>query len=89
MYKYICVDRGADLFQSQSTDLEAGEPTLKQVNWLKVGQHGSGHYIHKYEYCILFIDDSRVYVFAGLDHWTGLLGWTTGLTFDLILGVLC
>ena len=22
-------------------------------------------------------------LFAGLDHWTGLLDWTTGLTFDL------
>ena len=29
----------------------------------------------------------RVYLFAGLDHWTGLLDWTTGLTFDLILSV--
>ena len=27
-------------------------------------------------------------LFAGLDHWTGLLDWTTGLTFELILGVL-
>jgi hypothetical protein len=23
-----------------------------------------------------------VYLFTGLDHWTGLLDWTTGLTFD-------
>ena len=30
----------------------------------------------------------QVYLFAGLDHWTGLLDWTTALTFDLILGVL-
>ena len=22
-------------------------------------------------------------LFTGLDHWTGLLDWTTGLTFDL------
>ena len=27
---------------------------------------------------------SGLYLFAGLDHWTGLLDWTTGLTFDLI-----
>ena len=25
-----------------------------------------------------------VFVFTGLDYWTGLLDWTTGLTFDLI-----
>ena len=24
-----------------------------------------------------------VFVFTGLDYWTGLLDWTTGLTFDL------
>ena len=30
-----------------------------------------------------------VSVFAGLDHWSGLLDWTTGLTFDWILGILC
>ena len=30
-----------------------------------------------------------VSVFAGLDHWTGPLDWTTGLTFDRILGILC
>ena len=24
----------------------------------------------------------RVYLFTGLDHWTGLLDWTTGLTSD-------
>ena len=23
-----------------------------------------------------------VYLFTGLDHWTGLLDWTTGLTYD-------
>ena len=23
-----------------------------------------------------------VYLFTGLDHWTGVLDWTTGLTFD-------
>ena len=23
------------------------------------------------------------YLFTGLDHWTGLLDWTTGLTVDL------
>ena len=23
-----------------------------------------------------------VYLFTGLDHWTGILDWTTGLTFD-------
>jgi hypothetical protein len=27
-------------------------------------------------------DTGRVYLFTGLDHWTGLLDWTTGLTFD-------
>ena len=31
----------------------------------------------------------RVCLFAGLDHWTGLLDWTTGLIFDGILSVLC
>ena len=25
----------------------------------------------------------RVFVFTGLDYWTGLLDWTTGLTFEL------
>ena len=24
-----------------------------------------------------------VFVFTGLDYWTGLLDWTTGLTFEL------
>ena len=23
-----------------------------------------------------------MYLFTGLDHWTGLLDWTTGFTFD-------
>ena len=27
----------------------------------------------------------RVFVFTGLDYWTGLLDWTTGLTFELTL----
>ena len=25
----------------------------------------------------------RVFVFTGLDYWTGLLDWTTGLTLEL------
>ena len=24
----------------------------------------------------------RVYPFTGLDYWTGILDWTTGLTFE-------
>ena len=31
---------------------------------------------------ILTKDKSRVYPFTGLDYWTGILDWTTGLTFE-------
>ena len=33
----------------------------------------------------VYVHVSRLSVIAGLDHWTGLLDWTTGLTFQPIL----
>ena len=32
----------------------------------------------------LFLTIIWQYLFGGLDHWTGILDWTTGLTLDLI-----
>ena len=34
---------------------------------------------------VSFRSSLRVSVFAGLDHWTGLLDWTTGLMNNVIL----
>ena len=38
--------------------------------------------------CDLTIQYFWASLFTGLDHWTGLLDRTTGLTFDGILGIL-